>query len=138
MKKKVIEDSTLEEIIETAMSKLKKSPWYELNDKLEVVQLPEPLIVDYDDPKRIIGDEVLFGDIAISTVFLGLDHGEYAYEENKPKDYEPVVFETLVSSTRYPKINGFMVRYTTYTKAYLGHKTVVRSIRKEYGKKEEN
>lgn len=65
------------------------------------------------DHRRIALDEI--GSIAVSTVFLGLDHNFYG-------EGAPILFETLVS------VNGTaleIVRYRTYQEAVEGHKLAI-------------
>lgn len=62
------------------------------------------------------------GDVLISTVFLGLNHGGYE---------KPVVFETFMSDMNYH--GDVMVRYSTLQEAREGHKKWVEKIEKERG-----
>ena len=60
-------------------------------------------------------------DIAISTVFLGLNH-------NFSSDGPPQIFETLVFNG---PLDGEMYRYATWDEAVAGHKTMVARVREE-------
>lgn len=69
------------------------------------------------DPKRVALD-VLPGDVRISTVWLGLDHG---WGEGLP-----VIFETLVFGG---PLDGEMERYTSEARALAGHATMVERVK---------
>jgi hypothetical protein len=62
--------------------------------------------------KRPGGDQIL-----ISTVFLGLDH--------RFGQGDPVLFETMVFGG---PLDQHQDRYTTYNKAELGHKKMVKKV----------
>jgi len=59
------------------------------------------------------------GEVTVSTVFLGLDHG---YPPN-PKC--PVLFETVVFGGN---LDGSMSRYRTYDLALKGHSELVKLV----------
>lgn len=65
------------------------------------------------------------GDVRVSTVFLGLDHG-FSMDPNA----KPILFETLVFGGRF---DGEMDRYASWDEAVKGHHRMVRKI-KEGGK----
>ncbi len=109
--------------------------WYLLNDAKEPV-----LCEDMDrlgawmkKPKnRVVGSTVV-GGLLVSTVFLGLDHGE---------DGELVLFETVVfaNKTSSSMLGGrpfeyresfdtLTIRYSTYADALAGHQEAVERIK---------
>jgi len=57
-----------------------------------------------------------YGEVSVSTVFLGWDHSF---------DSEPILFETMVFSGVY---NEYQIRYHTYDDAELGHEDVCKMI----------
>jgi hypothetical protein len=60
------------------------------------------------------------GDMFVSTVFLGIDHGFFAAESAKP-----IVFETMVFT--YPeKESVYELRCATYSEALRMHKKLVK------------
>lgn len=75
-----------------------------------------------------IGDEVLMGpegEIFVSTVFLGVDHGFLSYG-----DRPPVLWETMVFGGPEEEDEGrLMERYTTAEDAAEGHKRMVEHVR---------
>lgn len=66
--------------------------------------------------RKIAFDEK--GDVAVSTVFLGIDH---SFEPGM----EPVVFETMVFGGEHDQLTK---RYSTYDQAEFGHKEVVAEV----------
>jgi hypothetical protein len=58
-----------------------------------------------------------FGDIQISTVFLGLDH---QFDEGRPILYESMVFGG--------KLNERCIRYSTREEAITGHNELVAEV----------
>ncbi len=70
------------------------------------------------DNRRI--ELTMIGDIRISTVFLGLDHGMHF--TNKI----PVLFETMVFGG---ELDSFQWRYCTYGDAKRGHYEIVNAIK---------
>jgi hypothetical protein len=65
-----------------------------------------------DDQRRIAVDEI--GDVRISTVFLGLDHGW--------NGGPPILFETMIFGGDH---DGYQERYATRTEALEGHARAV-------------
>jgi hypothetical protein len=65
--------------------------------------------------KRVAKTKV--GDVEVSTVWLGLDHG---YE-----DTGPLIFETLVFGG---PLDGEMERYATEAEALAGHEAMVARV----------
>ena len=74
------------------------------------------------DNRRVA--ETKFGDVRISTVFLGIDHG---FWENGP----PLIFETLVFGG---PLDDTMNRYSTWEEAEKGHSELVQRCRAEESK----
>jgi hypothetical protein len=70
----------------------------------------------FADADRRVADTSI-GDTRVSTVFLGLDH-QYG-------DGPPLLFETLVFGG---KLDGEMMRYSTWGEAERGHKVMVRRV----------
>uniref|UniRef100_A0A6M3JHR5 Uncharacterized protein n=1 Tax=viral metagenome TaxID=1070528 RepID=A0A6M3JHR5_9ZZZZ len=68
--------------------------------------------------ERHVGDEMV-GDVQVSTVFLGLDHG-FGYSP-------PLLFETMVFGG---PLDQEQDRYTTWEQAEEGHKDMVERVRK--------
>lgn len=62
--------------------------------------------------------------IAVSTVFLGLDHN-YRISKSQ-KDAEPILFETMIFGG---PLDGEMWRYSTYAQAERGHEEAVAQAR---------
>jgi hypothetical protein len=66
--------------------------------------------------RRVASDEV--GDVRVSTVFLGLDHG-FGSDV-------PIVFETMVFGGA---LDQEQVRYATYDEAEAGHKAMLERVK---------
>jgi len=64
-------------------------------------------------------------DIAVSTIFLGLDHG-FRLEVEEGEEYLPVLFETRVFGGELDREGG---RYCTYDEAIAGHKEMVERVK---------
>ena len=62
--------------------------------------------------------ETVVGEVRISTVFLGLNHGFSSA-------VEPMLFETMIFGG---ELDGFMNRYSTWVKAEEGHKNAVEKV----------
>ena len=80
---------------------------------------------DHREEHRI-GNEVLMGahgEIVISTVFLGVDHGFLHYG-----DHPPVLWESMIFGGP-EELAGRMERYTTAEDAAEGHKRMVETVR---------
>lgn len=84
----------------------------------------EPIEVSYEewaksfnrDDRRIAYDEI--PDVgAVSTVFLGIEHGHV--------NGAPLLFESLVMGSKY---DGEMMRYTTRAEAVAGHAKLLRKV----------
>lgn len=69
---------------------------------------------------RIVKQTELEGDILVSTVFLGIDHGFNFGDED---DNVPILFETMIFGG---ELNDFQERYPTWEGAVIGHDAAVR------------
>ena len=67
--------------------------------------------------KRVAKDTV--GDVEVSTVWLGRDHGW--------GNSEPVIFETMIFGGKYDQ---YQDRYTTEAEAVMGHGWIVEALRR--------
>ena len=67
--------------------------------------------------RRVARDE--FGDVHVSTVFLGLDH---RFGDEGPL----ILFETMIFGGEH---DGYERRYSTWTEAEAGHAKAVRMAR---------
>jgi hypothetical protein len=74
----------------------------------------------YETANRHVGNTVL-GNIKISTVFLGLDHGFGGFGP-------PVLWETIIFGGEH---DDYQERYTSYKRAVNGHKLAVDMVKKE-------
>ena len=87
--------------------------------------IPEPDIFKwgkwFEKAERHIGDTTI-GDIRISTVFLGLDHG-YGLERGNP-----VLWETMIFGG---ELDGEMERYTSLKDALNGHQQMVDRVKEK-------
>lgn len=72
--------------------------------------------------KTVKRDEI--GDILVSTVFLGLDHG---WDSDVP-----VLWETMIFGGKHDQ---YQKRYTSYKDALKGHEKALMLIIKENGQK---
>jgi hypothetical protein len=70
---------------------------------------------------RKVEHTVISEDVAVSTVFLGLDH-------NFSGVGEPVIFETMIFGGPHDE---FMNRYSTWDEAVEGHKAAVKLAKGE-------
>lgn len=61
-----------------------------------------------------------FGDIHVSTVFLGLDH-----DHSLDPDAPPVLFETMIFGGQ---LDTYQDRYATEAEAIKGHRAALRAI----------
>ena len=94
------------------------------NDKYILVGrqiIPEPDLLKwaqwFETHNRVLKKSYLFGDIKVSTVFLGLDYGYHWLGG------PPVLFETMIFGG---KLNYEQWRYHTYGGALAGHKNAVK------------
>lgn len=65
--------------------------------------------------------ETFVGDVRISTVFLGIDHG-FSFEG------PPILFETMIFGGKHDQ---YQDRYATYTEAEAGHARAVALVKGE-------
>lgn len=63
-------------------------------------------------------DYSVFGDVTVSTVFLGLDHGYNG---------QVLLFETMIFGGEH---DGYQERYTTWEEAVSGHKIACDMVNK--------
>lgn len=61
----------------------------------------------------------VFGDVQVSTVFLGLEHGQ--------KDGQPILFETMIFGGEF---DGYQTRYTNWNDSLIGHETACNLVNK--------
>lgn len=73
----------------------------------------------FRNSKKRIVDKTQVGEIFVSTVFLGIDHG---YGLNS----EGLVFETMVFG---PDVPHMTTRYRTWDEAEAGHKKIVEEVK---------
>jgi hypothetical protein len=90
--------------------------WYILDNNNKPV--PKPVLeaakwMEKNPEKRIVKQEYI-GDIHVSTVFLGLDHGW--------KSSVPILWETMIFGGEHDQ---YQERYTSYEDAVEGHKVAV-------------
>jgi hypothetical protein len=69
-----------------------------------------------DEERRVAADEI--GDVRVSTVFLGLDHG---YGEGPP-----VLYETMIFGGEH---DDYQERYSTRAEAEAGHARAVTLVK---------
>jgi hypothetical protein len=74
----------------------------------------------------VVRNELLEGVVAISTVFLGIDHS-FSME----KDHIPVLFETMIFGGT---LDQTMNRYCTWEQAEEGHANMVAQVKKNLEK----
>ena len=99
--------------------------WYRLNDKKEVVPCTIDELSDRDD-RRVKQDVV--GEYWVSTVFLTIDHA-WNEPENPEKDYQPLIFETMIKNTVTGGWEDFQNRDYTWDEAVAGHDLVVERLK---------
>jgi len=74
----------------------------------------------FEKAERSVATDTI-GDVTISTVFLGLDHG-FGSRNN------PVLFETMIFGGIHDQ---YQERYCTWDQAEEGHKVAVDIVKKE-------
>jgi hypothetical protein len=87
--------------------------WYILKDKIPV---PSDLMEAgrwMEDPNNVIIEQTWYGDICVSTIFLGFDHTPMFFKSDKP-----VLFETMIFGGEYDYDRR---RYHTWDEAIIGH-----------------
>ena len=91
------------------------SEWYILNGDKQPVPVDMMEWARLTKGKNRIVAKTNIGEARISTIFLGLDHGQYG-------DGPPVLFETMIFGG--PE-DGYQERYCTWDEAVEGHKKTV-------------
>ena len=81
---------------------------------------------DGESNRRVAWDRVTKG-IAVSTVFIGIDHGFAALLDNEVA--LPMVFETMVFDADADDDGNLCYLYATWAEAEVGHARVVAEIR---------
>lgn len=70
----------------------------------------------FKSPDRIVAKDT-FGEIKVSTVFLGLDHSF--------GDGPPLLFETMIFGGKH---GGYQERYSTWDEAEAGHNLAMNMV----------
>lgn len=90
---------------------------------MDMAYLDGRTVVPTDDIKKAFGDiksrkvgDDMVGDVHVSTVFLGLDHGF---------GHGPLWFETMIFGGEHDQ---WQDRYQSYDAAELGHRYVVKRL----------
>jgi len=89
--------------------------YYKLEGKKAVACKMEECFAELDENRRVAKDTI--GDVDISTVFLGINHG---FTERVP-----ILFETMVFGGEH---NEYCQRYATWQEAEEGHKRTVKMV----------
>jgi hypothetical protein len=76
----------------------------------------------FEDMEYRVIERAEFGEIVVSTVWLGLDHS-FGYGEL------PMIFETIVFAPETFPLDGEMFRYATEEQAREGHADMVARVR---------
>ncbi len=93
--------------------------YYILIDKNPVCCSDTKLWLKYQNDKSRVIDRTSFGEVEVSTVFLGWAHGL--------DNGLPILFETLVFGGEF---DGHMQRYTSWDDAVKGHDEVCKMVNK--------
>lgn len=92
---------------------MKMPSWYKLVDKKPVeCDMIEAAKLIEDVASRVVATDE-FGDIVVSTVFLGLDHNF--------GDGPPILFETMIFGGNFSE---YQQRYSTWEEAEAGHRSI--------------
>ena len=95
--------------------------YYQLQDDGTVTPCDmETYAATWPRTRNVAHAEWLDKDIAVSTVFLGINHAF--------GDGPPVLFETLVFAKDHPAIDEEMERYCTRDEAIAGHNVMVDTV----------
>jgi hypothetical protein len=94
--------------------------------KVEMLKWAEWLESDYRE-KHVRHTYINLYDVRISTVFLGMDHG-YPQWSHHPKNYKPVLFETMIFWNHKHELDQYQERYHTWDEALAGHRRAVREV----------
>lgn len=73
----------------------------------------------FENDNRLIA-KTKIGNLNVSTVFLGIDHGFLFIEDERP-----ILFETMI----FGGIDDYQTRYCTYDEALIGHREAIRVAR---------
>lgn len=73
---------------------------------------------------RVGEDKV--GEVTVSTVWLGMDHGWPSFAERQGNQYRPVIFETMIFGGEFDECQR---RYRTEAEAAQGHAEAVTDLR---------
>jgi hypothetical protein len=109
-------------------------PWigqYVLDENGNAVRAPGLLdwarwMETHDEQRCLARDRI--GNVTVSTVFLGLDHGlrflrrEAGFDEAA---YKPILWETMMFGGQHDQ---FQNRYTSREDALLGHRKIVQML----------
>lgn len=104
--------------------------WWGLDKNNEPYPLPYGTLPQGEITKR--GEKTILdnGEIEISTVFLGLDH-------SFGNDGPPVLFETMIFAEKYPDIDQYQTRSTSWVDAQIDHITAIAVAKAEMEKSKE-
>ena len=99
------------------------SDYYVLNDKHEPVpvEFREWTLVHGSPEDRRVDQTTLPDDKWVSTVFLGMDHAF--------GDGPPLLFETMVFTSKKRMSEESCERYSTWNEAVAGHARIVASLK---------
>jgi len=97
--------------------------WYKLDKNNKVIPCKNSIEyikweIKYPDRKTVKQQHI--GDVYISTVFLGLNHG---YNGKKP-----ILWETMIFGGKHDQ---YQVRYASYDDAVKGHEIAVKLVKQE-------
>ena len=95
--------------------------WYILVDGIPVKSTLESYSAMKEKDRRIRITQIN-KEIRVSTVFLGINHNH--------GEGDPILFETMVFGGEYDE---YMRRYVHYKEALLGHRLIVKALKKKYG-----
>lgn len=104
--------------------------WWGLDENNEPYPLPYGVLPKGELTKRVEKTTLDNGDIIISTVFLGIDHN---FGDNGP----PVLFETMIFAGKYPDIDQYQVRATSWVGAQIEHIKAIAIAKTELEKAKE-
>ena len=90
--------------------------YYILEDKTPKAVSLQEWAVYFGTANRSIGKDQ-FGDVTVSTVFLGMNH---TYGEGKP-----LLFETMIFGGEH---DDYQERYSTYDEALVGHQRAIQLV----------
>jgi hypothetical protein len=104
--------------------------WYVLDGKIPRPAKDMDEFFNFSDPSKFeqlkrVGNTQISIDVAVSTVFLGIDHNWGFRNEERP-----ILFETMVFGGEHA---GYQDRYCTWEEAEIGHARIVAFISKSEG-----